>query len=319
MDGSVTPRAEMTGKVAKWANSHAEMWKSRPVKGDVGLLFIAESELFNYAQQGSTEYYAQSVRGAYQAFFDQNIQADFVALENIDEYKLVYLAYPVMLKRETADRLKQYVQQGGTLICEGLPAYFGDHGHVGTVQPNLGLDQLFGAREKVVEFDPDLSDQLMFEVKGSKIYGRFFRQDYDLHGGKAAGLYSNGNTAAVENTFGQGRTLLMGSFPGAGYTLHHGAATRELFASFLKLAGLTQQIAIDDHALQARLHQGPGGTHIWVTNPTREPKQVTITVAAAAGEFQFADDAWGDARITQAGRQFTMNVPARDAVVAMLR
>jgi len=42
---------------------------------------------------GSTEYYAQSVRGL-QAFFDQNIQADFVALENIDEYKLVYLAYP---------------------------------------------------------------------------------------------------------------------------------------------------------------------------------------------------------------------------------
>jgi len=111
----------------------------------------------------------------------------------------------------------------------------------------------------------------------------------------------------------------MGSFPGAGYTLHHGAATRELFAGFLKLAGLTQQIAIDDPALQARLHQGAGGTHIWVTNPTREAKQATITLAAAAGEFQSAVDAWGDARIAQAGRQFTMNVAARDAVVAMLR
>jgi hypothetical protein len=111
----------------------------------------------------------------------------------------------------------------------------------------------------------------------------------------------------------------MGSFPGAGYYLHHGAATRELFASFLKLAGLTQQIAIDDHTLQARLHQGPDGTHIWVTNPTREPKPVTITLIASAGEFQSAQDVWGNARITQAGRQFTMNVPARDAVVAMLR
>jgi beta-galactosidase len=319
MDGSVTPRAEMTGKVAKWANSHAEVWQSHPVKGDVGLVFIPESELFNYVQQGSTEYYAQSIKGAYQAFFDQNILADFVALENIDEYKLIYLAYPVMLKRETAGRLKQYVQQGGTLICEGLPAYFGDHGHAGTIQPNFGLDELFGAREKVVEFDPDLSDQLMFEVKGSKIYGRYFRQDYDLLGGKAAGQYSNGNTAAVENTLGQGRTLLIGSFPGAGYTLHHGAPTRELFAGFLKLAGLTQQIAIDNPALQARLHQGAGGTHIWVTNPTRDAKQGTITLATATGQFQSAVDVWGDARITQAGRQFTMNVPARDAVVAMLR
>ena len=229
MDGSITPRAEMAGHVAKWANSHPDVWKARPVKGDLGLLFVPESEIFNYAQQGGAEYYAQSMRGAYQAYFDANIQADFVALKDIDEYKLVYLAYPVMLKQETAERLKSYVHNGGTLICEGVPGYFGDRGHVGTVQPNFGLDTLFGAREKEVEFDPDLSEQLTLEVNGSKIFGRYFRQDYDLLGGRSAGKYSNGNTAAVENTFGQGRTLLIGTFPGAGYYLHHGAATKELF------------------------------------------------------------------------------------------
>jgi len=319
MDGSVTPRAEMTGHVAKWANSHPDVWKARPVKGDVGLVFIPESEIFNYVQQGGTEYYAQSMRGAYQAFFDSNIQADFVTLENIDEYKLIYLAYPVMLKSESAERLKKYVQRGGTLICEGLPAYFGDRGHVGTVQPNFGLDELFGAREKFVEFDPDISDQLMFEVNGSKIYGRYFRQDYDLHGGKAAGQYSNGSTAAVENTFGQGRTLLMGSFPGAGYFLHHGAPTKELFASFLKMAGLTPQVLVDDHAVQARLHQGPGQTVLWVTNPTRIAKKVTVTLAAGTDAFKSAEDLWGSAAIALSGQQCTMSVPARDAVVAMLR
>jgi beta-galactosidase len=317
MDGSVTPRAEMAGKVAKWANANAELWQSHPVKGDVGLLFVPESELFNFAQQGDTAYYAQSIRGAYQAFFDSNIQADFVALENIDEYKLVYLAYPVMLKQATADRLKKYVQNGGTLICEGLPGYFGDHGHVGTVQPNLGLDALFGVREKYVEFDPDLSEQMTLEVKGSKIFGRYFRQDYELAGGKAAGQYSNGNIAAVENSFGSGRTLLIGTFPGAGYYLHHGATTKELFVSFLTMAGLTQQIAIDDNTVQARLHQGAGGTHLWVTNPTRTDKQVTIKLDS--GDFQTAEDLWGGAAVKQVGRKFSVTVPARDAVVAVLR
>jgi beta-galactosidase len=209
------------------------------------------------------------------------------------------------------------VQGGGTLICEGLPGYFGDRGHVGTVQPNLGLDALFGAREKYVEFDPDLSEQMTLEVKGSKIYGRYFRQDYDLNGGKAAGQYSNGNVAAVDNSFGQGRTLLIGTFPGAGYYLHHGATTKELFASVLKMAGLTQQVAIDDAMVQARLHQGAGGTHLWVTNPTRMPKQVAITLAS--GDFRSAEDVWSGAAVTQTGRTYTMNVPARDAVVAMLR
>jgi beta-galactosidase len=318
MDGSVTPRAEMAGHVAKWANAHADVWKSRPVKGDVGLVFVPEAELFNYVQQGGTEYYAQSIRGAYQAFFDSNIQADFVALENIDEYKLVYLAYPVMLKRETVERLKNYVRSGGTLICEGLPAYFGDHGHVGTVQPNFGLDELFGAREKYVEFDPDLSEQLMFEVNGSEVYGRYFRQDYELHGGKAVGQYSNGNTAAVENGFGQGRTLLMGSFPGAGYYLHHGVATKELFTGFLKMAGLTPQVGIDDPTVQARLHQGAGGTILWVTNPTRTAKKVTVRLGRGAGDFKLAEDVWGGSAISGGGQEFTMNIPTRDAVVARL-
>jgi hypothetical protein len=109
----------------------------------------------------------------------------------------------------------------------------------------------------------------------------------------------------------------MGTFPGGGYYLHHGAATKELFAGFLKMAGLTQQVTVDDATVQARLHEGAGGTHVWVTNPTREAKQVTITLAD--GDFRLAEDVWGGERIAVAGRQLSMNVPARDAVVAMLQ
>ena len=64
MDGSVTPRAEMAGLVSRWANSHPEIWQSRPVRWDIGIVFAPESELFNYVQQGSTAQYAASARGA---------------------------------------------------------------------------------------------------------------------------------------------------------------------------------------------------------------------------------------------------------------
>ena len=319
MDGSPTPQSEMAGRIARWANSHPEIWKSNPVKGDIGLLFIPESELFNYVQQGDTDFYSQSVRGAYQAFFDSNIQPDFVALDNINEYKVIYLPYPVMLRQETVTRLRSFVEQGGTLVSEGLPAYFGDHGHVGTVQPNYGLDEVFGAHESYVQFTPDISNDLMLEVKGANIYGRFFRQDYQLHGGNAVGHYPNGAVAAVEHQFGQGRTLLLGSFPGAGYYLHHAAATKDLFATLPAMAGVAPQVRISDNAVQARLHQGDGGAYLWITNPTSGSRSVKVELAASAGNYKSGDDIWGKQSVAIDGRQITVTVGGRDAAVIALQ
>ena len=89
MDGSVTPQAEMASKLARWANAHADIWKSRPVKGDVGIVFVQEAEDFNSRAEAAREpaertaagAYVQSLQGAYQAFFDSNIQADFVSID----------------------------------------------------------------------------------------------------------------------------------------------------------------------------------------------------------------------------------------------
>jgi beta-galactosidase len=318
MDGSVTPRAEMAGLFARWANSHPEIWKSRPVQGDVGLVFAPESEMFNYVQQGDTNFYAQSIRGAYQAFFDSNIQADFVALDDIGRYKIVYLPYPVMLKKETVTRLRQYVERGGTLISEGLPAYFGDHGRAGERQPNYGLDELLGARESYVEFTPDLLDNLILEVNGHRIYGRYFLQEYELAGGRAAGHYANGHVAAVENRRGAGRTLLIGTFPGGGYYRHHSAESRAFFSELLKLAGVEPRLETNNARTQARLHAGPGGTYLWVTNPEREDAAVTVTVRDAP-EFHDAVDVWAGRGVKVEGRMVSLKVPARDGAVIQLR
>src|SRR5260370_38564784 len=143
-----------------------------------------------------------------------------------------------MLKKDTVAKLRKYVEQGGTLVSEGLPGYFGDHGRAGTVQPNLGLDQVFGAKEHYVEFTPDLLDNLTLEVQGQNIYGRYFLQDYEAKGGQAVGHYANGRIAAVENRYGKGRTLLIGTFPGAGYYLHYSAASKAFFARLLELANV---------------------------------------------------------------------------------
>jgi beta-galactosidase len=332
MDGSVTPRAEMAGKLARWTNAHPEIWKSRPVKGDVGIVFIQESNDFAgiqggggggggrrggaAAEGGGGNNHLQSTQGAYQAFFDSNIQADFVSIDDIAEYPLIYVPYPEMLRQTTADKLRDYVLKGGKLVSEGCPGYFGDGGRVGTVQPNLGLDQLFGARETYVQFTPDLLGKLTLKVHDQQIGGQYFLQEYELAGGQAAGQYGNGHLAAVENSPGSGKTLLIGTFPGGGYFRNHSAATRQFFAGLLAWAGITPQVQSSEPKVKVRLHQGAGGTYAWVVNPTRTARTVTITLPSS---FQQAEDLWQDSnRPTVAGNVLTTAVGDRDAAVIRL-
>jgi beta-galactosidase len=319
MDGSVTPRAEMAGRVAQWAKAHPEVWKARPVRGEIGIVFVPESELFNYVQQGDTGHYAQSARGVYQAFFDSNIQADWVALDDIQEYKVVYLPYPVMVKEATARKVLEYVERGGCLVSEGLPAYFGDRGHVGAVQPNFGLDKLFGTRESYVEFTPDLLDSLTLKVRGAEIHGRLFLQEYQVEGGAEAGTYQNGRTAAVENHYGQGRTLLIGTFPGAGYYLHPSAEARSFYAGLLSWAKTEQRIRSSDPEIKARLHTSPAAKYLWVVNPSRKARAATIFLSADQGAFDAAEDVWQGGKVSVKNNTLEVRVPERDAAVLRLK
>jgi beta-galactosidase len=318
LDGSVGPKAEMAGKVARWANAHPELWRSHPVKGDIGIVWVPESSIFNYVQLGSTRYYAESIRGAYQGFFDSNIQPDYVHIDHINEYSVVYLPYPVMLKQETARKLTEYVEKGGRLICEGLPGYFGDRGHVGEVQPNLGLDRLFGARENYVEFTPDLLESLKLQVRGSKINGRYFLQEYSTAGGRVVGTFDNGATSAVENDFGKGETLLIGTFPGAGYYRRHSAETRKFFAGLLEWGRVNQRVRSSDPDIKARLHEGPGGKYVWVVNPTRKVREVTVQLTARDTVSRAGKDVWGGKQAILDGNTVRVTVDDRDVAVIPL-
>ena len=318
MDGSPTPRAEMGAKLARWTNAHPELWKSRPVKGDIGIVFVPESERFNFAQQGNTAFYAESARGAYTAFFDSNIQPDWVHIDHISEYPLVYLPYPVMLSEASARKLRQYVEGGGLLISEGCPGYFGDRGHAGPKQPNLGLDELFGAREADVDFTPDLLEKLSFKWGSHVMRGRLYKQVYTPAKGYNVGAYEGGGVAAVENFFGKGRTLLIGTFPGAAYFRYPDARGRDAFRGFLEWAGRAQQAAVSNPGVIARLHTGSGGTYLWVLNPARGAKDVAVTLQQ--GPFRSVRLLWGEEaeKPSVDGKTVHVHVGQRDAAVLRL-
>ena len=122
--------------------------------------------------------------------------------------------------------------------------------------------------------------------------------------------------AAVEHTFGSGKTLLIGTFPGGGYFRNHTPATREFFASLPTWAGVQPQLQTSDLETKARLHTGPGGTYVWVVNPTRTPKTVKIALPSA---FQKATELWQETNHPNvADKTLTTGIEDRNAAVIRL-
>jgi beta-galactosidase len=332
MDGSRTERSEMVRQVGQWAQApeQARMWTSRPVKGDIGIVYVPEAERFTFAQtQGAggvtpgvwttPTAYTNSMQGAYRAFWASNIQADWVHVDDIDQYARLYLPMPTMLHARTAERLRAWVEAGGTLISEGCPAYWGDGGWVGTQQPRFGLDELFGARESYVEFTPDLLTDLRLTVRvhgiDHDIAGGVFLQAYTPTTGTAVGQYADGQVAVVENRFGKGRTLLIGTMPGAGFTAHpDDVNTADFFAGLIDAA---PAVTSSDTRVKARLHAGAGGLYLWVTNPTRGDIPVNLSIRDNMGEFSSARTVRG-AAATVDGRTVRLTAPARDVTVLEL-
>ncbi|MBI3973763.1 MAG: beta-galactosidase [Chloroflexi bacterium] len=343
LDGARTPRSAMTGRIAKWANApeQAALWRARPVRGEAGILFVPESNHFAYVQQGHTDWYAEAARGAYQGFFDLGLQPDWVHVDDLFDqngepapYRLLYLPYPIHLRRSTAETLRAWVERGGTLVSEGCPGYFGDRGRAGTVQPNLGLDALFGARERYVEFTPDVSDDLTFSMDGidAPVPGALVLQAYEPAEGTAAGWYPEGYSfagglpAVVDHHYGAGRTRLIGTFPGVGrtraglpverrgapsgttFTTHQHAevtgrpsderlaSAQAFYRGLIEWAGITPHVQSNDPRVIVRLHQD-GETRtvaLWALNPTREARTVRLTLSDAWGPFAQTHVHWGE-------------------------
>lgn len=317
MDGSRTPRSDMASDIAKWANAQEQkpLFEARPVKGDIAILVIPEAQAWDYLlnHHHQPELYREAMWGAYRGFFDNGIQADWVHIDHIEDYDTIYAPYPIMLTTAHAKQLADWVKNGGTLISEATPGYFGDRGKVGTMQPHNGLDAVFGAREHDVEFMPDIADRIRFDLNGKTVKGGGFLQSYTPTTGTIRGTFGDGRNAVIENHYGQGRTLLVGTHPGVAYFRDSNSDNLAYFSDVLTWTGKTQRVQLSNPSLQARLHEGAEGKILWLLNPTREAQPVSVSIdgqAASPGNAYWGDPASSGAKLT---------VPARDVLIFQLK
>jgi beta-galactosidase len=213
-----------------------------------------------------------------------------------------------------AEKLADWVKQGGILISEACPALFSDRLHLNTVQPGLGLAEVFGVEQAEIELMPDILDDIPFTINGNACHGSGYLQTYLLKGAIGCGNFEDGIIAAT-NTYGKGKTLLLGTFPSVRYFDHSDTSVLVFFERLLSDFGISKGIscAVREGDIHVRQHQNGDSNYLWVLNTGDVDGEVSISDEKP---LRVGHIYWGAADACHEDKGVvTVKIPARDAVV----
>ncbi|HEV2492265.1 MAG TPA: beta-galactosidase [Terriglobia bacterium] len=266
LDGTLTDRARAGGEVAGIVEKYAaDFLAAKPAPASVGILSNRLSSMVGGAEPslsrlGNAE--RDSLMGLHRAFFERQIPVDFVdpgdvTRGRLTQYKILFLPYPVMLSRDVAQGVMRFVKGGGTAVAEARLAWNDERGDASDIVPGAGLDEVFGAREKMIRpFDKlhlfiEPSPELPGFAPREVISTTAFEEDLEPSpGAHVLARFSDGAAGVVANTYGRGKAILIGSFPALGYQREHEGSTRRLLVALAESAGVTPEVEVSGSGAQ---------------------------------------------------------------------
>jgi hypothetical protein len=184
------------------------------------------------------------------------------------------------MTRQAAGGLTDFVRGGGYLVCEARPAWNDERGYAAREIPGMGLARVFGVREKKVimqekvEFFPaNQPHPLLTGIKSrDRLYGAYFAESFiipDQNSGQVIARFGDGAPAIVENTFGSGTALIIGSFMGMASHLQPAEKNNIFFKNLVERAQINRPYSDssdDDIPLEIRLSRGPDFNILYLLN-----------------------------------------------------
>ncbi|HEU4983019.1 MAG TPA: beta-galactosidase [Acidobacteriaceae bacterium] len=260
LDGTLTDRARTAGKAAANIARHApSLLNATPAPAQIAILYNRLSYMVGGSQSSLSKLGRapiDSAMGLHLAFAREQIPVDFVSTQEVaagklGQYRILFVPFPVMLSANVAEGIRRYVKNGGTVVAEARLAWNDERGFASPIIPGMGLDEVFGAREKLIapadkpEITVGPSTDLPGWKSAAKIPGAAYEEHLEPYAGaRVLGRFADGDAAIVENTFGKGRTILVGTFLALGYEQHPEAATQHFLVSLVESAGVSPEVEI---------------------------------------------------------------------------
>jgi beta-galactosidase len=309
LDGTVTERARVAGSIARVVDRHQSLFlPARPPAADVAVVYNPLAH-FVGGRQRATAYGGpqgevagierDSLLGIYRALFGRNVPLDFVHINHLTtgklrQYKIVVFPYPLMMPEAAAGPLSDYVREGGTLVAEARLGWNDERGRAAERIPGLGLWEVMGARETSVQTGTAGRTELVWTASdlpgvkpGDRLRARWYEATVEPIGPQArvVATFANGAPAAVQSTFGTGRTLMLGSYVSAAYQTTPTPEVERFYTGLLAWAGVTRPVETTGDAVEVRFLESGADRIVFVLNHV-------ATTATGAVSLRVPDSAW---------------------------
>lgn len=330
--GTSTDRVVEAAKDNQLIQSHWDVLRSYRPQVDVAFLYDQDDALLSFAMDGKEEASTKSFAGYYRAFWQLNHWVDFIEPAAIDEakYKILVVPWGLIGKRNTADRLKQFVTAGGTLIASSPFGAYDESLYCNPLVPPHGLDEAFGYREEetLLLFSPedlsvdksrdiDPADRVLYgpEIEFSmpvplRLKARTFLTPLRLSTAEAIAEWRGMSVAAMKQV-GQGRVYYFGTDIGGSISSGDTAGI-ELLRAIVKPI---LQPRTTSKTLRPRLIEGEKRSLLLVFNDTVEDQTDAVSLPARYGA---ATDIYSRREYRLEGSTVQVMVPFHDVVVLSL-
>jgi beta-galactosidase len=166
-----------------------------------------------------------------------------------------------MIPSSSAEKFKEYVQNGGHLVAEARLGWNNEHGASSPTIPGMGLYEVMVCRETDVQTGKDgrttlkwTSADLPGFPAGELLPARWYEETLKPLGARAhvVAAFTGGAAAAVLSSYGKGKTLMLGSYVSAAYETRRDPTAVRFYAALLKWAGVPSPVTVSGASPEVR-------------------------------------------------------------------
>lgn len=278
-DGSVNRRYAEVKRTGEELKKLSSLLEGTTVKAEAAFLNDYDSRFAFQQQRGNQAFsYYNLFMNLYRGFYNSNTPVDILSRDwpDLSSYKLIVAPALFVLTEERANLLRNYVQNGGTLVMTFRSAVK-DKNSLIFNEPLPGLLQdVFGATVKEYHSPwPDETNTIWGQnngVKGLSSQASVWLDLMELKGAKVIAQYDEGfiphEVAITRNDFGQGHAYYIGTQPSQEFS-------DALMASIAKDAGIKAGIETPE-GVDASIRSGETGDLLFLINHNREKQHINL-------------------------------------------